>query len=98
MEFSPEVLIFLQNFKIYLENNEDVKIFFLKDVNEDEFFKHLLKIAQKNFESTGDPKLSKNQFEFLRISLKNFKKIDYEKENQDLIYEYTTKKIKFKLK
>jgi hypothetical protein len=98
MEFSPEVLIFLQNFKIYLENNDDVKIYFLKNVNEDEFFKELLKTAQKNFEKTGDPKLTKNQFEFLRISLMIFKKIDYEKKNIDLIYEYTTKKIKFNLK
>jgi hypothetical protein len=99
MEYSPEVLIYLQKFKLYLEGNDDVKKYFLKQTNEEEFFKHFLEISEKNLKRIGQPELTIEQLEFLRITLNIFKKVDTENDiDNDLIYDYTTNKIKFHLK
>lgn len=97
MGFSPEVLIYLQTVKNFLDNNKDAKSYFLSNLNEEEFFNHILEVAEKNFKKTGEPQLSKEQFEFLRISLMIFKKVEDEWE-EDYIFEYQTEKIKFYIK
>jgi hypothetical protein len=95
MEYSPEVLIFLQKFKLYLENNIDVKKYFLGETDGENFFKYLLNIAQINFKKNGQPELSIEQFEFLRKINKPFEDIDVE---DDFFFEYSTNKIKFNIK
>jgi hypothetical protein len=95
MEYSPEVLIFLQKFKLYLENNENVKKYFIGDTDSEEFYTYLLNVAQRNFEKNGYPELSIEQFEFLRKINEVFKNINDEDE---FLFEYKTNKIKFHIK
>jgi hypothetical protein len=95
MSFSPEVLIYLQTVKNYFNNNEDAKSYFLSNLDEEEFFNHVSEVAEKNFKKKGEPQLSREQFEFLRISLMIFKKVE---EEENYIFEYQTEKIKFHIK
>lgn len=50
MNFSNEVLIYIQTLKNFLKTNEEAGVYFLSNVNEIEFFDNLSKIAQNNFE------------------------------------------------
>jgi hypothetical protein len=66
---SPEVLIYIQNVKSFFKTNEDTKKYFLTDVDEELFFKHLGEISQKNFDKNGEVMLTQEQFELLRKTL-----------------------------
>jgi hypothetical protein len=66
MKSSPEVLIYLQTVKNYLNTNKEAYDYFLKDVNVDFFYKHLQEISQKNYDKNGEAMLSMEQFELLR--------------------------------
>ena len=98
MKFSPDILIYIQTVKNFLENNEGTKIYFLKNVDEDLFFVNLGQIAEINLTKNGEPQLSKEQFEVLRLSLQIFKKVDEEIQMEESIYEYIPNNIKFYLK
>lgn len=102
MNYSPEVLIYLQTFKNYLQNNQDAKNYFLSNLDEEEFYRHILEVSEKNFKKNGEPQLSLEQFEFLRVSLMIFKKVEEEEmkqmEDEDLIFHYSSKNIKFYFK
>lgn len=63
---SPEVLIYIKNVKHFLDNNEEAYDYFLKNINEDEFFSKVAESSQKNFEKNGDPMLLRNQFEEIK--------------------------------
>ena len=69
MAYSPEVLIYIQTIKSYLKHNSEAREYFLNNNNEDDFYKRLTMISQKNFDEAGDEKLSKIQFESLRESI-----------------------------
>lgn len=97
MKFSPDVLIYVQTIKNYFSTNKEAGEYFLKNVDYGLFFNNLAEISEINFQKTGDPQLSKEQFEFLRISMMIFKEVD-EKEKDDTIYDYITQDIKFYLK
>jgi hypothetical protein len=49
-------------------------------------------------EKNGEPQLSKEQFEVLRLSMKIFKEVDKEIQIEELIYNYIPNNIKFYLK
>lgn len=66
---SPEVLIYIQNVRNFIKNDEDSRDYFLNKIDEDLFFDHLAKISQKNFDRDGEAMLSQNQFEELRTNL-----------------------------
>jgi hypothetical protein len=66
---SPEVLIYIQTVKTYLNNNKEAKDYFIGESDEELFFEHLSIISQKNFESNGESMLNKEQFELLRKTL-----------------------------
>lgn len=99
MEKSPEVLIYLQTVKKYIDSNEEVKKYFVANDSESDFYDLVVDIAQINFEKRGEPHLSKEQFELVRITLIAFKKSE-EEENvpDDSIYEYIPEHINFYLK
>ena len=63
---SPEVLIYIQNVKTYLKNNQEARDYFLSGVDEELFFQHLSEISQKNYEKNGEVMLDMTQFELLR--------------------------------
>lgn len=98
MEFSPDILIYIQTVKKFLENNKGTKEYFLTDVDEELFYENLGQIAQINLEKNGVPQLSIEQFEVLRISAKIFKQVDEEIKTEDSIYDYIPNNIKFYLK
>lgn len=99
MEKSPEVLIYLQTVKKYIENNQDAKKYFVANDSETDFYELVTDIAQINFDKRGEPHLSKEQFELIRITLIAFKKSEEEEsEPDDSIYEYIPSHINFFLK
>ena len=98
MKFSPDILIYIQTVKNFLENNKGIRKYFLTNVDEDLFFENLGQIAEINLTKNGEPQLSKEQFEVLRLSLQIFKKVDEEIQMEESIYEYIPNNIKFYLK
>ncbi len=86
----PEVLIYIQSVKEFLKKNESARDYFLSNLDSDLFFQQLEDLAIKNFTKNQDPILSKEQFEFLRLSLQTFKKIENEdnETNGKYIYDY----------
>jgi hypothetical protein len=95
MEFSPDVLIYVQTIRNYFTTNESAREYFLKNVDHDLFFENLAKISEVNFQKTGDAQLTKEQFEFLRISMMIFKEVS---DREETIFDYKTEDIKFHLK
>ena len=93
MNFSPESLIYLQTLKNYFQNNEEAKNYFLSNLNEDDFYSNVLNVAEKNFRKNGEPQLTQEQLEFLRVSLMIFKKV--EESDFSGIYEYEPTNLKF---
>lgn len=73
---SPEVLIYIQSVRIYFENNEEARNYFVNNSNENEFFDKLTKISQKNYESLGRASLTEVQFELLRALVNNLDQTD----------------------
>ncbi len=69
MNLSPEVLIYIQTVKNYFTTNKEAHDYFIGDSNEEDFFKHLSEISQKNFDKNGEVMLSKEQFELLRKTI-----------------------------
>jgi hypothetical protein len=68
----------------------------LSNVNEEEFFDNLSKIAQNNFEKNGEPNLTVEQFEFLRGIMVMFNEI--EKQEEIFIFTFESKNIKYHYK
>lgn len=64
-----EVLVYLQKIKNYLSNSTDAKNYFIGEADVDEFYKELTIISNKNFETNGQPELTKEQFELLRVAV-----------------------------
>lgn len=88
----PEVLIYIQTVKNYLNNSDEARDYFIGESNEELFFEHLSEISQKNYESNGEVMLNKEQFELLRktitaisISKKDIK--EEPKENKNIFLE-----------
>jgi hypothetical protein len=66
---NAEVLIYVERVKHYLKTNEEARNYFIVNGNEDMFFTRLSKISEKNFEKNGEPELTKEQMESLRIDV-----------------------------
>lgn len=65
-----EVLIYVQKVKTYFKNNEEARDYFVGNSDVEEFYKHLTIISSKNLETNGQPELSREQFELLRMTIK----------------------------
>jgi len=89
-------LIYLQTIKNYFESNEEARKYFLSNLNEDEFYNSILKVAENNFRKTGEPQLTQEQLEFLRVSLMIFKKVEDSEFNGIYFYESTDLKFYYK--
>lgn len=87
----PEVLIYIQNVKTYLKNNQEARDYFLSGIDEELFFKHLSEISQKNYETNGEVMLDMNQFELLRKTVAALaiakKEIPSEDINENIFFE-----------
>lgn len=62
----PEVLIYINKLKKYLETNKEAREHFLSNLNEEQYFERVTEVAIKNYIDKGDPTLSMEQFEFIR--------------------------------
>jgi hypothetical protein len=69
---SPEVLIYIQNLRVYFTSHEDAQKYFAVDNNEDTFFEHMTELSQKNFDEFGEPQLTVQQFEDLKHKISKF--------------------------
>lgn len=65
-----EVSIYIQKIKSYLKSNQEAWEYFIGDSDVDEFFKQLEIVSEKNLETNGQPELTKEQFELLRMAIK----------------------------
>jgi len=65
-KMSPEVLIYIQTVKKFLTVNETTRKYFAVDRNEEAFFDYVTELSSKNYEESGSPQLSIEQFELLR--------------------------------
>lgn len=70
MDLSPDVLTYIQTVKNFLNKNEEARKYFLNGIEEELFYNHLSEIAEKNFESFGEPQLSREQFDLLRKTMR----------------------------
>ena len=68
-KLSPEVLIYVQSVKNYLQKNNEAREYFIANSDEEQFFKYLSEISQKNFDKNGEVMLDKTQFELLRVTV-----------------------------
>jgi hypothetical protein len=66
-KISSEVLIYIQNLKLYFEKHPDAQKYFTPDGNGDPFFEYMTELAQKNFDEHGEAQLTLEQFEEARI-------------------------------
>lgn len=64
--YKSEILIYLNQVKIYFKNNIEAFDYFQIDVNPDLFYSKLCEISEVNFEKNGDPQLTMTQFEYLK--------------------------------
>ena len=69
MDLSPEVLTYIRTVKNFLSKNEEARRYFFNGVDETLFFDHLSEIAEKNYNSFGQPELSREQFDLLRKTM-----------------------------
>lgn len=69
-DLPPEVLIYLQKMKLFFEKDKTSKEYFLKNVDEELFFKHFIEISVKNVEENGSPELSVEQLEILNKTIR----------------------------
>jgi len=69
-ELPPEVLIYVQKMKLFLKKENSSYDYFLKNVDEELFFKHFIDISVKNFEEHGTPELSIEQLELLNKTVR----------------------------
>lgn len=67
---SPDVILYIQKVKQFLDRDEIARKYFLEGADEELFYKHLIEIAQKNYEKDGEPTLTQQQFELLRRTIK----------------------------
>ena len=51
-----------------------------------------------NFLKKGEPQLSQEQFEFLRVSVNVFSRVEQDEMPQDSIYDYIPNHLKFYIK
>ena len=63
-----EILVYLQRVKNYLNTNEEASKYFIGDSDVDEFYNQLAIVSTDNFEKNGQPELTKEQFELLRMA------------------------------
>jgi hypothetical protein len=69
IKYKPEVLIYLNQVKSFLDKNEEARSYFMSNISPDIFYEKLCKISEQNFESSGEPNLTQNQFEELRLGV-----------------------------
>ena len=67
---STEIILYLKSLKEHMRLNNACKQYFLTGVNEDEFFKEISIVSEKNFTETGDPTLTVSQLEEIRSFFK----------------------------
>lgn len=66
MRYAIEVVMYYQKIQAFILNNEESSKYFLVNINAELFFDKLLEMSSDNFEKTGQPELTKEQFEQLR--------------------------------
>jgi hypothetical protein len=65
-----EVLIYVQKIKLFFEKDKISKEYFLKNVDNELFFKYFTEISVKNFEELGTPELTIEQLEILNKTIR----------------------------
>jgi len=84
----PEVLIYVQSVKNYFQKNDEAREYFIANSDEEQFFKHLSEISQKNFDKNGEVMLDKTQFELLRVTVQAIAVVTIPIENLPSVEDY----------
>lgn len=62
----PEVLVYINKLKKYLDNNKEARDHFIGELDEEGFMEKVSEFAIKNFIDKDDPTLTMEQFEYIR--------------------------------
>lgn len=65
-----EVLVYIQKIKTFLKTNQEAKDYFVGDSDVEYFYEQISIISSKNYETNGQPELSREQLEALRVTMK----------------------------
>lgn len=87
-KLSSEVMIYLQNLKHYFDNNDEVRSYFIINQQDKLFYNQIAKISQLNFNKTGQPMLTVDQFELVRVFLISFGRAVDSTAKGDLFVDY----------
>ena len=74
MDLSPDTLVYIQKVVNFLKTNVEARDYFLKNIDDEIFWKRLSEIAEDNYIKKGNPMLDREQFESIRESVLNIKK------------------------
>ena len=74
MDLSPDTLVYIQKVVNFLKTNVEARDYFLKNIDDEMFWKRLSEIAEDNYIKKGNPMLDREQFESIRESVLNIKK------------------------
>ena len=66
---NPDVLIYVQKIRKYLESSEEAKKYFLTDIDIEKFLEKVYNVSENNFNTSGDPILSPLQMDEIKIEL-----------------------------
>ncbi len=66
---SPDVLIYLDKLKRYIFSDNDIRDFFLKDIDQGMFFEKVTEFSESNLKENGEPDLTRQQLEQIKIEL-----------------------------
>lgn len=62
-QYKPETLIYVNQLKKFIESNDIARQYFLTGIDPEYFFNEVSDISESNFDKTGEPEVSKEQFE-----------------------------------
>jgi hypothetical protein len=65
-----EVLVYLQKIKTFFKTNQEARDYFVGDADVEYFYEQLSIISSKNYETDGQPELSREQLEALRVTMR----------------------------
>jgi hypothetical protein len=65
-----DILVYLQKIKTFLKTNQEARDYFIGEADVNEFYEQMSIISSKNYETNGQPELSREQFEALRVTMR----------------------------
>lgn len=69
MSTNVDVLIYINELKLFFSKNKETSVYFLENIDEESFFDNIAIVAENNLKTKGECALTQNQFEVVRSLL-----------------------------